>query len=81
MEGVSLVNNVPADVAVPEMQKAFIEKINQQWADEKVTFSVEDFIKVSQQKYSSGPEVYIDYSLSKEETSILRLKSKEHGIS
>jgi NRPS condensation-like uncharacterized protein len=78
---ISLVENAPADVIVPEAQKSYAEKINQAWAKEKVTFGVEDFIKVAQQKYASGPDVYVDHALTREETIALRNKSREQGIS
>ncbi|MBY9006970.1 MAG: hypothetical protein KGD63_09435 [Candidatus Lokiarchaeota archaeon] len=78
---ISLVINAPADVKIPEIQKSYVEKTNIEWAKEKVTFEVEEFIKIAQKKYASGPDVYIDYSLTQEETLALRNKSKEHGVS
>jgi len=78
---ISMLENVPADIVIPEMQKGYTEKINAGWAAQKVTFSVEDFIKVAQQKYASGPDVYMDQSLTQDETLALRNKSKERGVS
>lgn len=77
----SLVKNAPADVSIPEVQKSFTAKINEEWATQKVTFEVEDFIKVAQQKYASGPDVYVDHALTQEETVALRTKSKAQGVS
>jgi len=78
---ISLIENAPVDVEIPEMQKGYTEKINAGWAVHKVTFSVDDFIKVTQQKYASGPDVYMDQSLTQDETLALRNKSKEQGVS
>ena len=78
---ISLVENAPSDVKIPEIQKSYAEKINEEWSKQKVTFGVEDFIKVAQQKYASGPDVYVDQALTREETTALRNKSKEQGIS
>jgi NRPS condensation-like uncharacterized protein len=78
---ISLVENAPADIEIPEMQKSFAVKINEEWAKQKVTFGVEDFIKVAQQKYAVGPDVYVDQALTTEETFALRNKSKEQGVS
>ena len=78
---ISLVENVPADVEIQEIQKAYTEKINANWSTQKVTFSVDDFIEVARQKYASGPDVYVDHSLSQDETLALRNKSKEQGVS
>jgi hypothetical protein len=50
---ISLVENAPSDVKIPEIQKSYAAKINEEWAKQKVTFGVEDFIKVAQQKYAS----------------------------
>jgi len=78
---ISLIENAPVDVEIPEMQKGYTEKINAGWAAQKVTFSVDDFIKVAQQKYASGPDVYMNQSLTQEETLALRNKSKEQDVS
>ncbi len=78
---ISLVENAPSDVKIPEIQKSYAGKINEEWAKEKVTFGIEDFIKVAQQKYALGPDVYVDHALTQEETIALRNKSKEQGIS
>ncbi len=78
---ISLVGNAPSDVKIPEIQKSYAGKINEEWAKQKVTFGVEDFIKVAQQKYALGPDVYVDHALTQEETIALRNKSKEQGIS
>ncbi len=78
---ISLIMNAPADVKITEIQKSYAEKMNEAWAKQKVTFRVEDFIRVSQQKYASGPDVYVDHTLTQEETIALRNKSKEHGVS
>ncbi len=78
---ISLVENAPLDVEIPEIQKSYAENINEEWAKQKVTFGVEDFIKVAQQKYALGPDVYVDQALTQEETTTLRNKSKEQGIS
>ena len=78
---ISLVKNAPTDVKIPEIQKSYVGKINEEWAKQKITFGVEDFIIVSQQKYASGPDVYVDYALSQKETIALTNKSKEHGVS
>jgi hypothetical protein len=78
---ISLVENVPSDVNLPEIQKSFAEKINEEWAKQKVTFGVEGFIEVAQKKYASGPDVYVDHALTKEETIALRNKSKEQSVS
>jgi NRPS condensation-like uncharacterized protein len=55
--------------------------MNDAWTKQKVTFGVEDFIEVSKRKYASGPDVYIDYSLTKDDTNALRMISKEHDVS
>jgi len=78
---ISLVEYAPADVEIPEIQKSYTEKINAGWATQKVTFSVDDFIEVARQKYASGPDVYVDQSLTQGETFALRNKSKEQGVS
>jgi NRPS condensation-like uncharacterized protein len=78
---ISLVENAPSDVEIPEIQRTFAAKINEEWAKQKVSFGVEDFIKVAQQKYASGPDVYVDHALTQEETIALRNRSKEHGVS
>ena len=78
---ISLVKNAPSDVIIPEIQKSYAKNINAEWAKQKVTFGVEDFIKVAQQKYASGPDVYVDHTLTQEETIALRNKSKEQGVS
>ena len=78
---ISLVKNAPADVIISEIQKSQAEKMNKAWAKEKVTFGVEDFIVVAQQKYASGPDVYIDEALTQEETIALRNKSREQDVS
>ena len=78
---ISLVENAPSDVIIPEIQISYAENINSEWAKQKVTFGVEDFIKVAQQKYALGPDVYVDQTLTQEETTALRNKSKEQGIS
>jgi len=78
---ISLIKNVPAEVKIPENQKLNTEKMNEAWAKQKVTFGVEDFIRVSQQKYESGPDVYVDHTLTQEETIALRNKSKEYSVS
>ena len=78
---ISLVENAPSDVEIPETQKSFAENINEEWAKQNVTFGVEDFIEVAQQKYASGPDVYVDHALTLEETIALRNKSKEQGVS
>jgi NRPS condensation-like uncharacterized protein len=78
---ISLLENVPTDVVIPEVQKAYTEKINTDWEKQKVTFGVDDFIKVAQQKYASGPAVYMDQSLTQDETRASRNKSKEQGVS
>jgi NRPS condensation-like uncharacterized protein len=78
---ISLVETAPSDVEIPDAQKSFAENINEEWAKQNVTFGVEDFIKVAQQKYASGPDVYVDHTLTQEETIALRNKSKEQGIS
>ena len=72
---ISLVENAPADVLVPQVQKAYAEKINSDWAEEKVTFGVDDFVKVAQQKYAVGSDVYFDQSLTQSETAALRNES------
>jgi NRPS condensation-like uncharacterized protein len=78
---VSLVNDAPSDVVIPEMQKTMAEKINAGWAQQKVTFEVEDFIKIAEQKYATGPDVYVDHALTADETIALRTRSKENGVS
>ena len=78
---ISLVENAPVDVIIPEVQKNYAENINQAWTKEKFTFGVEDFIKVAQQKYKSGPDVYVDHALTQEETIALRNKSREQKVS
>ena len=78
---ISLVENAPADVNIPEMQRSVVEKINEGWSKQKVTFRVEDFIRVAEQKYATGPDVYVDHALTQEETIALRNKSKEQGVS
>ena len=78
---ISLVETAPSDVEIPDAQKSFAENINEEWAKQNVTFGVEDFIKVAQQKYASGPDVYVDHTLTQEETIALRNKSKEQGVS
>ncbi|MFC2069163.1 hypothetical protein ACFLTP_09205 [Chloroflexota bacterium] len=78
---ISLVENAPLDVKIPEIQKSSVGKINEEWAKQKVTFGVEDFIKVAQQKYALGPDRYVDHALTQEETISLRNRSKELGIS
>ena len=78
---ISLVENAPADVEIPEIQKSYTEKINAEWAKQKVTFGVDDFIKVAQQKYALGLDVYVDQALTRDETLALRNKSKEQGVS
>ena len=78
---ISLVENAPTDVEIPEIQKSYTEKINAGWAAQKVTFSVDDFINAARQKYASGPDVYVDQSLTQAETLALRNKSKEQGVS
>ena len=78
---ISLVENAPSDIIIPEIQKSYAEKINEEWGKQKVTFEVEDFIQVAQQKYASGPNVYVDHTLTQEETITLRKKKKEQGVS
>jgi hypothetical protein len=78
---ISLVENAPADVEIPEVQKAYAGQINEAWAKQKVTFGVEEFIEVARQKYAPGPDVYVDHALTQEETIALRTKSKEEGVS
>ena len=78
---ISLVETAPSDVEIPDAQKSFAENINEEWAKQNVTFGVEDFIEVAQQKYASGPDVYVDHTLTQEETIALRNKSKEQGVS
>jgi hypothetical protein len=78
---ISMVENAPTDVVIPEMQKSVAAKINEGWAVQKVRFGVEDFIEVALQKYSAGPDVYEDHALTLEETATLRAKSKEQGVS
>jgi NRPS condensation-like uncharacterized protein len=78
---ISMLENVPADVLIPEVQKGYTQKINTDWKKQKVTFGVDDFIKVAQQKYASGPDMYVDQSLTQDETLALRNKSKEQGVS
>jgi len=78
---ISLVENAPADVEIPEIQKSYTEKINAGWAAQKVTFSVEDFIEVARQKYASGPDIYVDHALTQDETLTLRNKSRAEGVS
>jgi len=78
---ISLVENAPADIEIPEMQEAYTEKINTEWAKQKVTFSVDDFIEVARKKYASGPDEYVDQSLTQAETLALRNKSKAQGVS
>jgi len=78
---ISLVENAPADVLIPEIQKAYTEKINTDWEKQKVTFGVDDFIEVAQKKYASGPDDYMDQSLTQDETLALRNNSKEQGVS
>jgi NRPS condensation-like uncharacterized protein len=78
---ISLVETAPSDVEIPDAQKSFAENINEEWAKQNVTFGVEDFIKVAQQKYASGPDVYVDHTLTQEETIALRNKSREQGVS
>jgi hypothetical protein len=78
---VSLVNDAPSDVVIPEMQKTMAEQINAGWAQQKVTFGVEDFIKIAQDKYAAGPDAYVDHSLTADETIALRTRSKEQGVS
>jgi NRPS condensation-like uncharacterized protein len=77
----SLVENAPEDVAITETQRTITEQINLAWSREKISFGVEDFIKVARQKYESGPDVYVDHTLSVEETAALRNRSKEQGVS
>ena len=77
----SLLKNAPVDVVIPEIQKAYTEKINTDWEKQKVTFGVDDFIEVARKKYASGPDVYMDQSLTQDETLTLRNKSKEQGVS
>ena len=78
---ISLVETAPSDVEIPDAQKSFAENINEEWAKQNVTFGVEDFIEVARQKYASGPDVYVDHTLTQEETIALRNKSKEQGVS
>jgi NRPS condensation-like uncharacterized protein len=77
----SLVKNAPADIKIPESQKSYAKQMNDAWAEQKVTFGVEDFIRVSQKKYASGPDVYVDHTLTQDETVALRNKSKEYSVS
>ncbi|MFX0044042.1 MAG: hypothetical protein ACFE8L_14100 [Candidatus Hodarchaeota archaeon] len=78
---ISLVMNAPKEVKIPESQKSYAEKMNEAWAKQKVTFGVDDFIKVSHQKYAKGPDMYFDHALTLEETIALRNKSKEYNVS
>jgi NRPS condensation-like uncharacterized protein len=78
---ISLVENAPTDVEIPEIQRSHTEKVNAGWTAQKVTFSVDDFIEVAHQKYASRPDVYVDQSLTQAETLALRNKSKEQGVS
>jgi hypothetical protein len=77
----SLVNDAPSDVVIPEMQKTMAIKMNEAWAKEKITFGVDDFIKIAQQKYADGPDIYVDHPLTTDETIALRNRSKEHSVS
>jgi len=78
---ISLIENAPKDVEIPEVQKSYAQKINAGWAAQKVSFSIDDFIAVAQVKYAVGPDVYIDQALTLEETTALRDKSKMQGVS
>ena len=78
---VSLIEDAPKDIEIPEVQKSYTEKINSGWAAQKVAFGVDDFTKVAQAKYSVGPDVYVDQALTQEETTALRNKSKMQGVS
>ena len=78
---ISLVENAPADVVIPEVQKSYAEKINAGWTAQKVTFGVDDFIEVARRKYASGPDVYVDHALTQAETLALRNKSRANGVS
>ncbi|MFW9881240.1 MAG: condensation domain-containing protein [Candidatus Thorarchaeota archaeon] len=78
---VSLVNDAPADVVIPEMQRNMAEQINAGWSQQKVTFNVDDFIEIAEQKYAVGPDVYVDHALTTDETIALRNKSKKQGVS
>jgi hypothetical protein len=78
---VSLVNDAPSDVIIPEMQRSMALKMNGAWAKEKITFGVEDFIRIAQGKYAAGPDVYVDHALTTDETTSLRSRSKEQGVS
>ncbi len=78
---ISLVENAPADVIIPDVKKSYAENINKAWAKEKITFSVEDFIRVAKRKYESGPDVFVDHALTQDETTALRDKSREQEVS
>ena len=78
---ISMIENAPKDVEIPDVQKSYAEKINAGWAAGKVTFSVEDFQEVARSKYASGPDIYLDQALTQTETHALRNKSREEGVS
>ena len=78
---VSLIGNAPEDVEVPEIQKSYAQKINAGWAAQKVDFTVDDFIKVAQEKYALGPDVYVDQALTQAETTALRNSARTQGVS
>ncbi len=78
---ISMLENAPGDVEIPEAQKSIAEQINAGWAAGKVTFSAEDFLEVARVKYAAGPDVYVDQALTREETLALRNESRAEGVS
>jgi NRPS condensation-like uncharacterized protein len=78
---ISMIENAPGDVEIPEAQRSFAEQINAGWAAGKVTFNGEDFLDVARKKYAAGPDIYVDQSLTSEETFALRNKSRAEGVS
>jgi NRPS condensation-like uncharacterized protein len=78
---ISMIDNAPGDVEIPEAQKSFAEQINAGWAAGKITFSAQDFLDVARKKYASGPDIYLDQALTTEETLALRERSRAEGVS
>ncbi|UYP45475.1 hypothetical protein NEF87_001760 [Candidatus Lokiarchaeum ossiferum] len=78
---ISMLDAVPSDIKISKMLTKLLGMINKKWGKEKITFTMKDFLQVAQEKYTQGPEIYVDKSLTREETNQLRQKARNHGVS
>lgn len=78
---ISLLDVIPDTVKIGKLIKKITGMVNKKWDKEKVTFTMEDYIRVAEQKYHQSADHYFGLTLNRDQTTKLRNLARNHGVS